>query len=125
MWVSVLCMWTCSWTCIYLYTFGIGSHPSVGVEVLPLDLGSDEDLVRKAVEKAESFFGGAGVHYMVHNAALERPVGDFPFSLHNYCCNLTFGISIILFILLSNLVISHSYGDFNSDEIKIHGLIRN
>ncbi|XP_039133037.1 dehydrogenase/reductase SDR family member 7 [Dioscorea cayenensis subsp. rotundata] len=49
------------------------SHPSVGVEVLPLDLGSDEDLVRKAVEKAESFFGGAGVHYMVHNAALERP----------------------------------------------------
>ncbi|KAJ0973029.1 hypothetical protein J5N97_020988 [Dioscorea zingiberensis] len=49
------------------------NHPSIGVEVLPLDLASNEDSLRKAVDKAESFFGGGGVHYMVHNAAFERP----------------------------------------------------
>ncbi|RVW70157.1 Dehydrogenase/reductase SDR family member 7 [Vitis vinifera] len=43
------------------------------VEILPLDLAGGEDSLREAVEKAESFFSGAGVDYMIHNAAYERP----------------------------------------------------
>lgn len=42
--------------------------------VLPLDLTSGEDKLKEAVEKAESFFRGAGVDYLIHNAAFERPV---------------------------------------------------
>lgn len=42
--------------------------------VLPLDLTSGEESLRLAVEKAESFFDAAGVDYMIHNAAYERPV---------------------------------------------------
>lgn len=41
--------------------------------VLPLDLGSGEDSLREAVLKAESSFDGAGVDYMIHNAAFECP----------------------------------------------------
>lgn len=44
------------------------------MEILPLDLTASEDILKKAVEKAESFFNGAGVDYMFHNAAYERPV---------------------------------------------------
>lgn len=42
--------------------------------VLPLDLASGEDALKEAVQEAESFFDGAGVDYMIHNAAYERPV---------------------------------------------------
>lgn len=44
--------------------------------ILPLDLTSGEDVLREAVEKAESFFNHAGVDYMIHNAAYERPVSQ-------------------------------------------------
>lgn len=44
------------------------------VKILPLDLASGEDLLREAVEKAESFFPDGGIDCMIHNAALERPV---------------------------------------------------
>lgn len=44
------------------------------MEILPLDLEYGEDLLKQAVQKAESFFSGAGVDYMVHNAAYDRPV---------------------------------------------------
>ncbi|CAH9072958.1 unnamed protein product [Cuscuta epithymum] len=50
-----------------------GKHAPNKVEVLPLDLTASEDVLRKAVEKAESFFDGSGVDYMFHNAAYERP----------------------------------------------------
>ncbi|KAJ8747911.1 hypothetical protein K2173_012801 [Erythroxylum novogranatense] len=50
-----------------------GKHAPQEVKVLPLDLASGEDSLREAVEKAESFFSGAGVDYMIHNAAFERP----------------------------------------------------
>ncbi|RAL41929.1 hypothetical protein DM860_009111 [Cuscuta australis] len=50
-----------------------GKHAPNQVEILPLDLTASEDVLRKAVEKAESFFGGSGVDYMFHNAAYERP----------------------------------------------------
>lgn len=55
-----------------------GKHVPDGVNVLPLDLASGEDRLKDAVEKAESFFLNAGVDYMIHNAAVERPVsGQF------------------------------------------------
>ncbi|KAJ0681591.1 putative oxidoreductase [Helianthus annuus] len=47
----------------------LGTH----VEILPLDLSSGEDAIKDVVEKAVSLFGGAGVDYMIHNAAFERP----------------------------------------------------
>ncbi|XP_027350336.1 dehydrogenase/reductase SDR family member 7 isoform X2 [Abrus precatorius] len=50
-----------------------GKHAPDGVKILPLDLTSGEDSLRKAVEKAESFFPDSGVDYMIHNAAFERP----------------------------------------------------
>ncbi|XP_061351195.1 uncharacterized protein LOC133296263 isoform X2 [Gastrolobium bilobum] len=50
-----------------------GKHAPVEVKILPMDLTSGEDSLRKAVEKAESFFPDSGVNYMIHNAAFERP----------------------------------------------------
>lgn len=54
--------------------FGKGKYSPGRVEVLPLDLSSGEESLKEAVQKAESLFSGAGVDYMVHNAAFERPV---------------------------------------------------
>lgn len=51
-----------------------GKYSPKEVEILPLDLACGEDSLRVAVEKAESLFSGAGVDYMIHNAAYERPV---------------------------------------------------
>lgn len=51
----------------------LGKHGPEGVEILPLDLSSGEAAIGDAVEKAVSLFGGAGVDYMIHNAAFERP----------------------------------------------------
>ncbi|ONK77281.1 uncharacterized protein A4U43_C02F4930 [Asparagus officinalis] len=51
----------------------VAKYPSSRVEVLPLDLASGEEPLKEAVQKAESFFSGCGVDYMVHNAAFERP----------------------------------------------------
>lgn len=50
-----------------------GKHAPDEVTVLPLDLSRGEEHLREAVQKAESCFGGAGVDYMFHNAAYERP----------------------------------------------------
>ncbi|XP_015572107.1 dehydrogenase/reductase SDR family member 7 isoform X1 [Ricinus communis] len=50
-----------------------GKHAPDEVKILPLDLASGEDSLKEAVEKAESFFSGAGIDYMIHNAAYERP----------------------------------------------------
>ena len=52
----------------------VGKYAPGEVEILPLDLAGGEDSIMEAVEKAESFFSGAGVDYMIHNAAYERPV---------------------------------------------------
>ncbi|CAH1421188.1 unnamed protein product [Lactuca virosa] len=51
----------------------LGKHGPEGVEILPLDLSSGEDAIREVVEKAISLFAGAGVDYVIHNAAFERP----------------------------------------------------
>lgn len=53
-----------------------GKHAPYEVKILPLDLASGEDSLKEAVEKAESFFSGTGVDYMIHNAAYERPVSE-------------------------------------------------
>lgn len=54
-----------------------GKHAPDEVKILPLDLASGEDSLKKAVEKAESLFPSSGVDYMIHNAAFERPVSDW------------------------------------------------
>ncbi|KAM0940101.1 putative sulfoacetaldehyde reductase [Dioscorea sansibarensis] len=55
--------------------FGTAKYPNAEVEVLPFDLTSDEEFLREVVKKSESFFSGAGVYYMVHNA------GDDPLTV--------------------------------------------
>jgi hypothetical protein len=39
-----------------------------------MDLSSDEKTLKEVVHAAESLFSGAGIDYMMHNAAFERPV---------------------------------------------------
>ncbi|CAK7340161.1 unnamed protein product [Dovyalis caffra] len=51
-----------------------GKHAPGEVKILPLDLASGEESLKEVAEKAESFFSGAGVDYVIHNAAYERPV---------------------------------------------------
>ncbi|KAG8639901.1 dehydrogenase/reductase SDR family member 7 isoform X4 [Manihot esculenta] len=79
-----------------------GKHAPDEVKILPLDLASGEDSLREAVEKAESFFFGAGVDYMIHNAAYERPV--------------TFNINVLgtisLTRLLATLMLKRGRGHF-------------
>lgn len=50
-----------------------GKHAPDGFKILPLDLTSGEDSLRKVVDIAESLFPDSGVDYMIHNAAYERP----------------------------------------------------
>ncbi|CAN0924540.1 Dehydrogenase/reductase SDR family member 7 [Linum grandiflorum] len=51
-------------------------HAPHEVKIPPLDLASGEASLKEAVEKAEAFFPGAGVHFMIHNAAYERPMSS-------------------------------------------------
>lgn len=51
-----------------------GKNPDSRVEVLPMDLSAGEESLKEVVHVAESFFSNAGVDYMIHNAAFERPV---------------------------------------------------
>ncbi|KAG6508855.1 hypothetical protein ZIOFF_034237 [Zingiber officinale] len=51
----------------------ISNYPASSIEVLPLDLASGEESIKEAVKRAESLFSNAGVDFMVHNAAFERP----------------------------------------------------
>lgn len=50
-----------------------GKNAPHGVMILPLDIAAGVDAIEEAVHRAESFFNGAGVDYMIHNAAHERP----------------------------------------------------
>lgn len=58
----------------WLFDAKTGKHAPDEVAILPLDLTGGEEYLAETVRKAESFFGGAGVDYMFHNAAYERPV---------------------------------------------------
>ncbi|KAI5076098.1 hypothetical protein GOP47_0008163 [Adiantum capillus-veneris] len=44
-----------------------------GVVILPFDIAAGVEAIQQAVTKAEAFFDGAGVDYIVHNAAHTRP----------------------------------------------------
>ncbi|OQU83299.1 hypothetical protein SORBI_3005G106500 [Sorghum bicolor] len=51
----------------------LSKNPDSRVEVLPMDLSAGEESLKEVVHVAESFFSNAGVDYMIHNAAFERP----------------------------------------------------
>jgi len=51
----------------------LSKNPDSRVEMLPMDLSAGEESLKEVVHVAESFFSNAGVDYMVHNAAFERP----------------------------------------------------
>lgn len=76
-----------------------GKHAPDEVKILPLDLASGEDSLGKAVEKAESFFSGAGVDYMIHNAAYERPVSIYFYivMLRSHCSGHAYNLLEMLF----------------------------
>ena len=41
-----------------------------------MDLSAGEESLKEIVHAAESLFWNAGVDYMIHNAAFERPVNN-------------------------------------------------
>ncbi|XP_039822447.1 dehydrogenase/reductase SDR family member 7-like isoform X2 [Panicum virgatum] len=51
----------------------LSKNPDSRVEVLPMDLSAGEKSLKQVVHAAESLFSNAGVDYMIHNAAFERP----------------------------------------------------
>ncbi|CAI8613299.1 unnamed protein product [Vicia faba] len=53
-----------------------GKHAPDGVKILPLDLSSGEDSLRKVVDVAESLFLDSGVDYIIHNAAYVSPISS-------------------------------------------------
>ncbi|OAY34213.1 dehydrogenase/reductase SDR family member 7 [Manihot esculenta] len=80
-----------------------GKHAPDEVKILPLDLASGEDSLGKAVEKAESFFSGAGVDYMIHNAAYERPKSA-ALDVTEESLQATFNINVLGTISLTRLL---------------------
>ncbi|KAI4302068.1 hypothetical protein L6164_035285 [Bauhinia variegata] len=80
-----------------------GKYAPNEVKILPLDLASGEDCLRKAVEKAESFFSGSGVDFMIHNAAYERPKAS---ALHvtEESLKATFDVNVLGTITLTRLL---------------------
>ncbi|XP_058094244.1 uncharacterized protein LOC131240175 isoform X2 [Magnolia sinica] len=81
----------------------VGKHAPGEVKVLPLDLASGEDSLLQAVEKAESFFPDAGVEYMVHNAAYERPKST-ALDVTEEALRATFNINVLGTITLTRLL---------------------
>ncbi|KAK9087937.1 hypothetical protein Syun_030331 [Stephania yunnanensis] len=74
-----------------------GKHAPDGVKILPLDLASGEESLKEAVDRAESFFPGSGVDYMVHNAAYERPAREM-------IMQATFDVNVLGTISLTRLL---------------------
>ncbi|KAL5990852.1 hypothetical protein ACLOJK_011757 [Asimina triloba] len=81
----------------------VGKHAPGEVKVLPLDLASGEDSLSAAVEKAESFFPGSGVEYMVHNAAYERPKST-ALDVTEEALRATFNVNVLGTITLTRLL---------------------
>ncbi|XP_058216240.1 uncharacterized protein LOC131327210 [Rhododendron vialii] len=80
-----------------------GKHAPDEVIILPLDLASGEDSLNDAVQKAESCFSGAGVDYMIHNAAYERPKTT-ALDVTEESLKATFNINVIGTISLTRLL---------------------
>ncbi|KAL0403383.1 UNVERIFIED_CONTAM: Dehydrogenase/reductase SDR family protein 7-like [Sesamum radiatum] len=60
----------------------------------------------ETVKKAESFFGGAGVDYMFHNAAFERPK-SMALDLTEESLKATFDVNVLGPISLTKLLLPH------------------
>ncbi|GAA0138857.1 hypothetical protein LIER_00520 [Lithospermum erythrorhizon] len=83
-----------------------GKYAPEDVMVLPLDLASGEDTLKEAVQKAESFFSGSGIDYMIHNAAYERPKTS-ALDVSGECLKATFNINVLGPITLTQLLAPH------------------
>lgn len=92
-----------------------GKHAPGEVKIIPLDLASGEEFLKEAVEKAESFFSGAGVDYMIHNAAYERPKST-ALDVNEESLKATFNINVLgpisLTQLLASSMLSRGRGHF-------------
>ncbi|KAG5233065.1 dehydrogenase/reductase SDR family member [Salix suchowensis] len=92
-----------------------GKHAPGEVKIIPLDLASSEEFLKEAVEKAESFFSGAGVDYMIHNAAYERPKST-ALDVNEESLKATFNINVLgpisLTRLLAPFMLSRGRGHF-------------
>uniref|UniRef100_A0A6M2EF98 Ketoreductase domain-containing protein n=1 Tax=Populus davidiana TaxID=266767 RepID=A0A6M2EF98_9ROSI len=92
-----------------------GKHAPGEVKIIPLDLASGEEFLKEAVEKAESFFSGAGVDYMIHNAAYERPKST-ALDVNEESLKATFNINVLgpisLTRLLASSMLSRGRGHF-------------
>ncbi|KAL7583550.1 uncharacterized protein LOC111902994 isoform X1 [Lactuca sativa] len=84
----------------------LGKHGPEGVEILPLDLSSGEDAIREVVEKAISLFGGAGVDYVIHNAAFERPKST-ALDVPEASLKATLDVNVVGPISLTRLLLPH------------------
>ncbi|KAI8556031.1 hypothetical protein RHMOL_Rhmol05G0221300 [Rhododendron molle] len=80
-----------------------GKHAPDEVIILPLDLASGEDSLNDAVQKAESCFSSAGVDYMIHNAAYERPKST-ALDVTEESLKATFNINVMGTISLTRLL---------------------
>ncbi|KAK4403798.1 Dehydrogenase/reductase SDR family member 7 [Sesamum angolense] len=83
-----------------------GKHAPDEVMILPLDLTWGEEYLGEAVQKAESFFGGAGVDYMFHNAAFERPK-SMALDVPEESLKATFDVNVLGPISLTKLLLPH------------------
>ncbi|KAL0452256.1 UNVERIFIED_CONTAM: Dehydrogenase/reductase SDR family member 7 [Sesamum latifolium] len=83
-----------------------GKHAPDEVMILPLDLTRGEEYLGEAVQKAESFFGGAGVDYMFHNAAFERPK-SMALDVTEESLKATFDVNVLGPISLTKLLLPH------------------
>ncbi|KAH6757531.1 Rossmann-fold superfamily protein [Perilla frutescens var. hirtella] len=83
-----------------------GKHAPDEVVILPLDLSRGEEHLAEAVLKAESVFGGAGVDYVFHNAAYERPK-SLALDVSEESLKATFDVNVLGPISLTRLVSPH------------------
>jgi dehydrogenase/reductase SDR family protein 7 len=83
-----------------------GKFAPEDVKVLPLDLASGEESLKHVVEQAVSLFPGAGVDYLVHNAAFERPKSKAS-DASEETLKTTFDVNVFGTISLTKLVAPH------------------
>ncbi|XP_051121141.1 uncharacterized protein LOC127244706 [Andrographis paniculata] len=83
-----------------------GKHAPEEVMILPLDLSQGEEYLAVAVQKAESLFEGAGVDYMIHNAAYERPK-SMALDVTEESLKATFDVNVLGPISLTRLLATH------------------
>ncbi|KAF3586956.1 hypothetical protein F2Q69_00032498 [Brassica cretica] len=83
-----------------------GKYAPEDVKVLPLDLASGEEGLKGVVEQAVSLFPGAGVDYLVHNAAYERPKSN-AVDASEENLKTTFEVNVFGTISLTKLVTPH------------------